>query len=429
MELKIMNQFDSLPAGCLDGVTIVDFTWVLSGPLATRLLADMGATVIKVEPYKVGANERHLLLSKTVNEVEQCSYSINLNRGKKSISLDLKKPQAREVISKLAKKADVFIENYTPGAMERLGFGYESIKEFREDIIYCSISCFGHWGPYSNRPGYDTIAQAASGLSSLYAAPQGSPISPGDVLAGTNAALAIVGALFARKMNGRGQNIDISMMDSLLAVNESYIPWYSISQAAGDKIDLTPIGRYYDSYAPFGTYQGKDGRITIACLEEPRWPGLVKAMGEEYAWLMNDPRTVDVNTRCNNALWLNMLIDEWVMSKESVRDAERLLTENSVACQRVLTIPEIVDTDPHVKAREMFVEVDQPFLGPMKFCNSPIKMSETPSCIRGCAPLLGEHTDDVLANILGYNQEQIKHLYENGVIYHEPAVDRLNPVE
>ena len=420
-----MKQFDDLPVGCLDGVTILDFTWVLSGPHATRLLADMGATVIKVEPYQVGANERHLLLTKTVNGVEQSSYSINLNRGKKSISLDLKKPQAMEIISELIKKADVFIENYTPGAMERLGFGYESVKMLKEDIIYCSISCFGHWGEYSNRPGYDIIAQAASGVSSMYAISQGSPISPGDIMSGTNAALAIVGALFARKVNGRGQNIDISMMDSLLSVNESYVPWYTLSQAVGEKIDLPPVGRFYDTYAPFGTYQGKDGRIAIACLEEQRWLGLVAAMGEKYEWLLEDPRAVDVSTRCKNAPWLNMIVDEWVMSMDSVRQVERLLTEAGVACQRVLTIPELVDTDPHVKARGMFIEVEQPFIGPMKIIGSPIKMSETPSCIRGHAPLLGEHTDDVLADILGYNEEQIKDLYDNEVIYHEPAVERL----
>lgn len=420
-----MQRFDNLPAGCLDGVTILDFTWVLSGPHATRLLADMGATVIKIEPYKVGAMERHLLLIKTVNDVEQSSYSINVNRSKKSISLDLKKPQAKEIVAELIKKADVLIENYTPGVMDRLGFDYESAKKLKEDIIYCSISCFGHWGPYSNRPGYDIIAQAASGFSAMYEVPQGSPISAGDVIAGTNAALAIVGALYAKKVHGCGQNIDISMMDSLLAVNENYLPWYNISQAVGDTLDFPPLGRYYDNYAPFGVYQGKDGRINIACLEEQRWPGLVAAMGEKYAWLMDDPRTTDVNTRCMNATWLNKTIDEWVMSMDSVYEVERLLTEAGVACQRVLSIPELADTDPHVKAREMLIEVEQPFLGPMKICGSPIKMSETPSCLRGYGPLLGEHTDDVLADVLGYNEEQIKDLYGNDVIYHEPAVDRL----
>jgi len=420
-----VRQSEVPAAGCLDGVIVIDFTWVLSGPHASKMLADMGATVIKVEPYQVGANERHLLMSKTVNGVKQSSYSIGVNRGKKSISLDLKKPQAREIISELIKKADVLVENYTPGAMERLGLGYEAAKKLKEDIIYCSISCFGHWGPYSNRPGYDIIAQGASGLSTMYAIPQASPISPGDVLAGANAALAIAGALFARNVNGCGQNIDVAMVDSLISASESYIPWYTMAQAAGEVLETPPIGRFYDTYAPFGTYQGKDGRINIACLEEQRWPGLVRSMGKEYAWLMEDPRTVDVNTRCENAPWLNATVEEWVMSMGSVHEVEKLLTEAGVACQRCLSVAEIVDTDPHIKAREMFIEVDQPFLGPIKLCNNPIKMSETPCGIRGYGPLLGEHTDEVLAHMLGYTEEQIKELHDNAVIYHEPAVDRL----
>lgn len=420
-----MGQFDNLPAGCLDGVTVLDFTWVLAGPHATRLLADMGATVIKIEPYKVGANERHLLLIKTVNDVEQSSYSINVNRGKKSVSLDLKKPEAKEIVAGLIQKADVLIENYTPGAMERLGFGYESVKKLKEDIIYCSISCFGHWGPYSNRPGYDIIAQAAAGVSSMYEVPQGSPISAGDIMAGMNAAVAILGALYAKRVHGYGQNIDISMVDSLLAINENYLPWYTMSQAVGETINTPPLGRYYRDYAPFGIYEGKDGRVNIACLEEQRWPALVKVMGDEYAWLMDDPRAKDVSTRCSNATWLNQVIDEWVMSLDSVHEVERRLTEAGVACQRVLSIPELVNTDPHVRDRDMIVDVEQPFLGAIKLCNSAIKMSETPSCLRGRGPLLGEHTDEVLMDLLGLSTERITDLHHNGIIYHEPAVERL----
>lgn len=421
-----MNNFDNLLPGCLDGVTVVDFTWVLAGPHATKLLADMGATVIKIEPFKVGANERHLLLTKTVNDVKHSSYSINVNRGKKSICLDMKKARGREIVNEFIKKADILVENFSPGVMERLGLDYESVKKIKEDIIYCSISCFGHWGPYSDRPGYDVIAQAASGFSAMYEFPQGAPMSIGDTIAGTHAALGIVAALFDKKLHGRGQNIDISMMDCLFSLHENSVPWYTISQAVGEKIDPPRLGRYYFNYAPFGVFEGKDGRVNIACLEETRWPKLVAVMGEKYAWLMDDPRTKNVSTRCMNATWLNTTIDEWVMSLDSVYEVERLLQEAEVACQRVLKIPELVDTDPHVKAREMITEVDQPFLGPMKMFGSPIKMSITPSCLRGYGPLLGEHNDDVLAEVLGFNKEQIMSLYSDEVLYHEPAVERLN---
>ncbi len=420
-----MYKFDDLLPGCLDGVTIVDFTWVLAGPWATKLLVDMGATVIKIEPYKVGANERHLQLIKVANDVRHSSYSINVNRGKKSISVNMKDPKGMEIITDCIKNADVLIENYSPGVMDRLGLDYEAVKKFNEEIIYCSISCFGHWGPYADRPGYDVVAQAASGFTAMYELPQGAPMSIGDTVAGTHAALAIVAALLHKQKSGRGQNIDISMMDCLFSFHENSIPWYTISQAAGQNIDPPRLGRYYFNYAPFGVFEGKDGRINLACLEETRWPSMLRVMGEQYAWLKDDPRAKDVPTRCMNASWLNRVVDEWVMSMDSVVEVERLLQEAGVACQRVLTIPELIDKDPHIKAREMIVEVEQPFLGTMKMLGSPIKMSVTPSCLRGYGPLLGEHNNAVLASVLGYSDEQIKALYNEAVLYHEPAVERL----
>ena len=158
-----MSDFKNINPGCLDGVIVIDFTWVLAGPHATKLLADMGATIIKIEPYEVGANERHLALQKSHDGVTQSSYSINVNRWKKSLCINLKNPQGMELVSDLIRKADIVIENYAPGVMDRLGLDYESVKKIKNDIIYCSVSCFGHWGPYSHKTGYDMIAQLASG--------------------------------------------------------------------------------------------------------------------------------------------------------------------------------------------------------------------------------------------------------------------------
>ena len=200
---------------------------------------------------------------------------------------------------------------------------------------------------------------------------------------------------------------------------------YTMGQAVGEPVDPPKIGRLHGGYAPYGIYQGKDGVIGIAVLSENRWVPLVKLMGEKYVWLLSDPRFKDTGMRCKNAAAVHQVMDEWIMSFDSVKDAERLLDREGVPCMRALSIEELVDSDPQILARDMMPVVEQPFIGPMKMFGSPIKMSETPSCIRGYGPLLGEHNNIVLAEVLGYSQEQVKELYDNKVIYHEPAVERL----
>lgn len=252
-----MTAMTNLPPGSLQGVTVVDFTWVLAGPHCTKLLADMGATVIKIEPYGIGANERHLAIQKTCNGVTQSSYSINVNRGKKSFCVDLKKNQGKELVRALISQADVVVENYAPGVMQRLGLDYEAVKQIKEDIIYCSISCFGHWGPYSQKPGYDMIAQVASGWTAQSEVNQIAPNSIGDTMAGVHAALAVVAAVLVKKEQGIGQNIDIAMMDCLFSLHENSIPWYLLGQAVGEPVHPGKIGRLHPGYAPYGLYQGK----------------------------------------------------------------------------------------------------------------------------------------------------------------------------
>jgi crotonobetainyl-CoA:carnitine CoA-transferase CaiB-like acyl-CoA transferase len=419
---------ENLKPGSLEGVTILDFTWVLAGPHATKTLADMGANVIKVEQYKAGANERWLPYRLTHDDVTQSSYTINVNRGKKSICVNMKNPKGMALIHELIKKSDVVVENFAPGVMDRLKLDYESVKKIKEDIIYCSISCFGHWGPYSHKPGYDMIAQGASGWTAQSDPPIIAPVSIGDTVAAMHAATAIIGALYAKKVKRIGQNIDISMMDCLFSLHENTLPWYLITQAVGEPIQPPRIGRQHPGYAPYGIYQGKNGGlICIACLTENRWLPLVKLMGEKYAWLLTEPRAKDVSTRCTtaNAPFIHKHLEAWVAEQDSVEEVERLLDEVEVPCLRVRTLQELADTDPQIKAREMMPLVEQPFIGPMKMYGSPLKMSETPSCIRGHAPILGEHNGDVLASVLGYSEEQVKAMYGEDVLYHEPAVDRL----
>jgi len=188
---------EKLKPGPMEGVTVLDFTWVLAGPFATRTLADMGAYIIKVERYNDGTNERHLpLIMETKEGVKQSSYNINCNRGKKSICIDLKNPEGKKLIHELIKKSDVLIENFAPGVMDRLELDYDTVKKINEKIIYCSVSCFGHWGPYSHKPGYDMIAQGASGWTDQNVEPQIAPVSIGDMTASLHAAVAINGALY-----------------------------------------------------------------------------------------------------------------------------------------------------------------------------------------------------------------------------------------
>jgi CoA:oxalate CoA-transferase len=423
MEAKMIEQ----RPGPLSNVTVLDFTWVLAGPHATKTLADMGANVVKVEQFKAGANERWLPMRVTNDGVTQSSYSVNNNRGKRSICVNLKSPKGMELIRELVKKSDVIIENFAPGVMDRLKLDYESCKEIKEDIIYCSISCFGHWGPYSHKPGYDMIAQASSGWSAQSDPEIIAPVSIGDTNAAMHACTAILGAIVHKKESGKGQNIDISMMDCLFSLHENTLPWYMISEALGDPVDPIQIGQKHPGYAPYGIYNGKNGTIAIACLTEARWLPLVELMGPEYAWLKDDPCAKDVSTRCTtqNAPKIHKALEEWVMSLPSVDDAERLLDEAGVPCLRVRGLVELATQDEHVKAREMMPRVNQPFIGSMMMYGSPLKMSETPCGIRGHAPLLGENNREILKDMLGHSDDYIDTLYGEDVLHHEEGVERL----
>jgi len=418
---------DKLKPGPLSGVTVLDFTWVLAGPFATRQLADMGAYVIKVERYKDGTNERHLPLIIEHNGVKQSSYNLNCNRGKNSICVNLKSPRGKEIIHDLIRKSDVLIENFAPGVMDRLELDYDSVKKIKEDIIYCSVSCFGHWGPYSHKPGYDMIAQGASGWTDQNEEPQIAPVSIGDMTASLYASLAICGALYNKQQTGKGQNIDVSMMDCLFSLHENTLPWYLISSAINKPVDPPKIGRHHPGYAPYGIYKGKNGYITIASLTQPRWEAIVKTMGKDYEWVYDDPRAATVSTRCTeeNAPFIHKVVEEWVMSQESVEEAERQLEENGCPCLRVRSVKELADHDPHIKEREMMVEVEQPFIGKVKMYGNPMKMSETPCCIRGHGPLLGEHNGKVFTEVLGYDEKQIDELYSQEVIHKEDAADKV----
>lgn len=413
--------------GPLAGVNVLDFTWVLAGPHAAKTLTDMGAQVIKIEKFKIGTNERHQALQVEKNGITQCSYHLNLNRGKKSLCINLKHPKGIDLAHELIKKTDIIIENFSPKVMGRLGLDYESAKKIKPDIIYCSISAWGHWGPNSHKPGYDAIAQAASGWVGLTADKIPAPVAIGDTTAAMHACTAILAALYHRMVTGEGQNIDISLVDCLFSIHETSFPAYWISEAVGQPFVMPGTGQKSPTSSPYGVYKGKNGSISIALLSDNRWPELVDLMGPGYEWLKTEPRTYDLAARCKteNVFLVHDALEAWVMSQDSVEEAERKLEATGIPCCRVKSIPELATTDPHLEAREMRVKKTQPFLGPITMSGSPLKFSETPSMIRGYAPFIGEHNREVLSELLGFSEEKIDSLYGEDVLFHAPEVEKL----
>jgi CoA:oxalate CoA-transferase len=413
--------------GPLSGITVLDFTWVLAGPHATKHLRDLGADVLKVEMYKKGGAERAFPFRVDHEGVTQSSYSINVNRGKSSLCVNLKHAKGMEIIRSLIEKSDVLVENFAPGVMERLRLDYESVQKIRKDIIYCSISCFGHWGPYSHKPGYDIIAQSASGWIAQTDPATQAPVSIGDMNASMHALTAILAAIIHRNKSGEGQNIDISMVDCLFSLHENTLPWYLISSAVGNPVEPARIGRHHAGYAPYGVYNGKNGSIAIALLTDLRWEALLDLLGSHGQPLRNDPRFATVATRCTreNCGHVHTAVENWVMAQDSVEDAEKKLDGAGIPCMRVKGVVELADTDPQAKARDMMPTIEQPFIGPMRMYGSPLKFSKTPAGPRGHAPLLGEHNAEVLSKMLGYSEEKITQLYRDDVLFHEDAVNRM----
>ncbi len=407
----------------LAGLRVLDFTWVYAGPFATRQLADLGAEVIKVEPYGVGAIERHYAIVLERNNVKQSSYSVFLNRGKKSLSIDLKRRKGLNIIKELVKKSDIMVSNMAPGSMEQLGLGYKEVEKLNPKIIYCTISCFGHSGSYANEPGFDMIAQAASGWCGQSDPPMPAPLAIGDCNAGIHATTAILAALYYREKTCMGQSIDISMTDCLFHLHENNPPAYLFS---GRTIPAVPNGRWAASYAPYGIIKGRDGLIAIAAISDATWERMVKAMGEDYVWLLTDPRTSKLTTRLTyeNAPFIHQIVEEWVMKFNSVQDVEDKLRYAGVPAIRIRRFEEVSNA-PYIREREMIVKMKQPFVGELEVYGSPFKMSRTPGRVTGYTPLIGEHSREVLSRILDYGDEQIDSLFEEGVIYKEEAVDRL----
>lgn len=391
----------------LKNIRVLDFTRVLAGPYCTMILADLGAEVIKVEIPGTGDDSRQF----GPYAHGESAYFMSLNRNKKSMTLNLKDPKAIDLVKRMVAKCDVVTENFRPGTMEKLGLGYEDLKQVNPGLIYAAASGFGHTGPYSKRAAYDGVVQAMGGIMSITGQLGGKPTrvgpSIGDIAAGMFTAIGVLAALEHRNRTGEGQKVDVAMLDCQVAMLENAIARYEVSGEVPK-----PAGNRHTSIVPFEPFDTEDGEIMIAAGNDALWAKFCQTAGLEA--LIEDERFKTNPLRNKNYEALHPMIAEKV--KQKTTDAwMKLLDDAGVPNGPINTIDRVVANE-QVLARDMIVEVEHPVAGRLRMPGVPVKLSETPGSIRMPAPVLGQHTVDVLEGLLGLTDEEIEILKAEKVI-------------
>jgi CoA:oxalate CoA-transferase len=395
-------------AGPLEGIRVLDLTQVLFGPFATMLLSDMGAEVIKIERPEVGDIARG---SGPVVR-GQSTYFLSLNRGKKSVTLNLDSEQGAAVFLELTKSVDILVENYKPGTMEKLGLSYEKVKEYNPNIIYVAGSGFGQYGPYANKPAFDVIVQAMGGIMSITGEEGGPPMRPGvsygDIAAGLFLCVATLAALHERQKSGEGQLVDISMLDCQLTVQENALVRYLNTGEIP-----RPIGTRHPVMTPFQVFPSKDGYVAVALRGgiKDQWPLYCAAI--DRVDIIDDPRFKDGWLRTQNYKILEPILTEAMKTKttqEWVVELERV----GIPCGPVNNIEQAAN-DPQIAARDMIIEVEHPEAGKFRVVNTPFKFSRTSYKVAKASPDLGQHNREVLTQLLGMTDEDIDKLEQSGV--------------
>lgn len=393
----------------LDGVKVLDFSHYVAGPHCTRLMAEAGADVIKVEAL-TGDSSRQL----PVIREGRSGYFIQHNRGKRCMSLDLRKKEAQDICHELAKQVDVVIENFTPGVMKKYNLDWASLQKVNPDLVMCSISCLGQEGPLSKFPGFDYIGQAYSGVMGMTGQMDGPPalsgMAFGDISTGAHAYGAIVSALYHRAKGGGGQYLDMSLLDCLFSYHEMNVQVYD---ASGGAMVPKRSGHQHSFVAPLGLFKC-GGRYLVIVAIGPQWVNLAKLLGKEE-WL-DDPRFADPVSRNNNRDEISAAIEAWL---DSIGDAEKavkiLVEDNHVPAAPVLDVPEVME-HPHMVQRGIVQTVTDRKFGTVKIPASPMKYSQFQTPLELQASSLGEHNAQVLSEQLGYSAERIASLTAAGVL-------------
>lgn len=397
----------------LSDITVIDLGQVIAMPFCTMLLADMGARVIKVESQQQGQNRMSAGFKRMHNgQTERVPVAQYRERNKLAMTLNLKTSKGVELFKELVAHADVVTENFSVGTMERLNIGYDMLKTINPGLIFASITAFGQNGPYAKQRGYDILSQAISGYMSITGYPDRPPMRSGqsisDYYAGMLCAFSIVTALHYRALTGKGQQIDIALLDSLVCALDNLGERYNISGEI-----LNRVGNVSFTGSSSGVYPTTDGHVTVAAgTSDLIWRRFCRLIGQPE--LMEDARFATVAARRDHQAQVVALIEAWTRNR-SKAEVINLLTPAGIPAAPVNNVAEMVQ-DPQIQAREMFVELNHPAYGPVKITGTPLKLSETPGQIKHLAPLPGEHNEAILHGLLGHSLQEIQQWQEEGVL-------------
>ncbi|HEX6990039.1 MAG TPA: CoA transferase [Bacillota bacterium] len=399
-------------SGPLAGLKVLDLTRVLAGPYCTMVLADLGAEVVKIEHPDGGDHaRRNGPFFEGPDGTRLSSYFASLNRGKRSITLNLQDPRGKDLFLRMVARADAVVENFKAGTMRRLGLGYDTLAQVNPRIIYAACSGFGQESPYADRPAYDVIVQAMAGTMSINGTPESGPTRVGfsvaDIAAGLFTALAILAALHERERSGRGQWIDVAMMDCQAALLENAFARYFASGQVPE-----PIGSRHPVRTPFQTFNTRDGQLAVAVGTERQWQALCRVLGRED--LIADPRFAANADRTRNHAQLESILAE-IFAGDTAAVWEVRLLAAGVPAGQVRRIDQVA-ADPHLSQRRVLIDVPHAGVGPVRLVGHPVRYGRSAAGPAGPAPALGDHTEEVLRSWVGAGADEVAELRAQGVV-------------